>query len=595
MCFQPKNRRGLSSVVGALFFTILMVAGFSVLSLALDAQTDIVTTQRMVSDIEIKKQQETFGILASVDGNNLLDVIVNNQGQNPVEILSIWITNKTLPDQPATRYDINYDDAFVPSGFTSDVVSSQTLQMIPDAYYIKVISSLGTIKTVELDTNGGGSSGLRAEMITDPPDVIIGRNVTIAMIVTNTGEAMIENVEPDALSVGGAGSVMASSSHTPSSVNLNKGESVMFSWDYQVTGNSGDDLNFSAIARGDFAAPDDVSSNIVTDTIILREDATGTSGPPIVLTQDLFSRPEIFLTFPSPMGDGSTSSDKGLWGANIVNPTSQDMIVSKLVITLLSPRANNNDQMFSVSGSPDLCNPVETVAPTSDDWSCPEDNQLVWKGNPVTIPPFSVHPFNARVNADKLDSNEDTLSSVIVHANVFTTVGQFGKAGYGSSFDNGLSKQAIPSVYLSNVVDSVNSNDMLSIKTGIVSGSVATFNVVLADLDAGTFNRIDDSSRLIINIPKGWVVNEPSIDGHGDFTTSYQSFIDTSSQIIGELNADLDSGGVTVTFDATAPTVTNTQMYVMYLLADGHTDNGVPEDEFAIGPLQEAILQVVPP
>ena len=52
--FFPRNRRGLSSVVGALFFTVFMVAGFSVLSLALDAQTDIVTTQRMVTDVEIK-------------------------------------------------------------------------------------------------------------------------------------------------------------------------------------------------------------------------------------------------------------------------------------------------------------------------------------------------------------------------------------------------------------------------------------------------------------------------------------------------------------------------------------------------------------
>ena len=50
--FLPRKRRGLSSVVGALFFTVLMIAGFSVLSLALDAQTDIVTTQRIVSDIE---------------------------------------------------------------------------------------------------------------------------------------------------------------------------------------------------------------------------------------------------------------------------------------------------------------------------------------------------------------------------------------------------------------------------------------------------------------------------------------------------------------------------------------------------------------
>jgi len=81
----------LSSIVGALFFTILMVAGFSVLSLALDAQTDIVTTQRMVSDIEIKKQQEQFGVLASADENNILNLNINNQGQNPVEISSVCV------------------------------------------------------------------------------------------------------------------------------------------------------------------------------------------------------------------------------------------------------------------------------------------------------------------------------------------------------------------------------------------------------------------------------------------------------------------------------------------------------------------------
>jgi hypothetical protein len=119
-----KKRRGLSSVVGALFFTVLLIAGFSVLSLALDAQTDIVTTQRMVSDIEIKKQQEQFAVFASIDENNILSMNVKNQGQNPVEISSIWIVNKTLTNEPVTRFDVNFDDAFVPSGFTNDVLST---------------------------------------------------------------------------------------------------------------------------------------------------------------------------------------------------------------------------------------------------------------------------------------------------------------------------------------------------------------------------------------------------------------------------------------------------------------------------------------
>ena len=576
-----------------------MVAGFSVLSLALDAQTDIVTTQRVVSDIELKKQQERFGIAVSTDAANLLNIGVTNLGQNPVGISSFWIINKTLADAPATRYDIDYDDSFVTGSSSTQILASQPLYMVPDTYDVKVVSSLGTIEIAELEVGVGGSSNnsLQSVLLANPPDVILGQNVTLAMVVTNTGQLAIDDVTPSVPSITPSASILTPLPSNPSSVDLIPGESIIFVWDYQTDANAGIDTNidFSNFATGLDVNNNLVQSNVAFDSSILREDLTSTTDPPIVLTQDLLSQPEIFLTFPSPMGDGDTSAAKGLWGANIVNPTGRDMTVSKVVISLISPRSDNNDLMFSVSGSPDLCNPVETVSPTSDDWSCPEDNQLVWEGPPVTISPFSVYPFNARVNTDRLGANEDTLSSVIVHANVYTTVGQFGKAGYGSSFDNDLDGQAIPNVYLSSVVDSVNSNDMLSNKTGILSGSVTTFNVVFADLEPSIVNEIDDSSRLIVNVPKGWIVNESSIDGYGDFTTSYQNFTDTSSQIVGELNANIASGGNTITFDATAPTVTTTQMYVMYILADGRTDNVNPDDYFTIGPLQEAVLQVVPP
>jgi len=577
-----------------------MVSGFSVLSLALDAQTDIVTTQRMVSDIELKKQQERFGIAVSTDSNNLLNISVTNLGQNPVGIESFWIINKTMTAEPAKRFEINYDDSFVSGVSSTQILASQPLYMIPDTYDIKVVSSLGTIEIAELDVGSGGSStnSLQSVLLANPPDIILGQNVTLAMVVTNVGKLTIEDVTPSTPSISPSASIVTPLPSNPQPVDLLSGESIVFVWDYKTNSAAAIDstVGFSNFAIGIDQNNNLVQSNVATDISILREDATDSSStePPIILTQDLLSRPEIFLTFPSPMGDGVTTADKGLWGANIVNPTAQDMVVNKVVISLISPRGVINDIMFAASGGSDQCNPVETVAPTSDDWSCPEHNQLVWEGAPVTIPPFSTFPFNARVNADRLSQNGDTLSSVIVHGNVYTTVGQFGKAGYGSSFDNISIGQSIPNVYLSKVVDSVNSNDMLSNKTGIVSGSLTTFNVVLSDLETNTSHKIDDSSRLIINIPKGWIVNELSIDGHGDFTTNYQIFADTSSQIIGNLNADLPSGGVTITFDATAPTVTNAQMYVMYLLAEGHTDNGTPADDFAIGPLQEAVLQVIP-
>jgi hypothetical protein len=43
----------------------------------------------------------------------------------------------------------------------------------------------------------------------------------------------------------------------------------------------------------------------------------------------------------------------------------------------------------------------------------------------------------------------------------------------------------------------------------------------------------------------------------------------------------------TIQFSAKAPTISSDQMYVMYVLAEGETNNN-----FAIGPLSEIVLQV---
>jgi len=557
------------------------------LSLALDAQTDIVTTQRMISDIEIKKQQEQFGVLASVDGNDILSVSIQNQGQHPVEISSMWIINKTLSDQPVKRYAVNYDDAYVSSGFTDNVLSSQTLQMIPDTYDIKIISAFGSIKIVEIDTDFGSSNGLRAELITDPPDVIMGQNVTVAMIVTNTGEMAINNVRPGELITGGIGSVDEISLNAPSMVDLIPGESEMFSWDTRVDGNSGDTLIFTANATGDFVDIDeDAFTADVSDTSIIRDPADGgeTIIEKIVLTQDLLSRPEMFLIIPGPFGDGP---EKGMWGVNVVNPTGQDMFVSKVVITLLSPRANSLDRIFSASSGSQYCDP-EPVAPTPNNWSCPENNELVWKDldNPVRIPPFSVFPFLAKVHADRLSGSTDTVEALIVNANVFTTFGEFSKSGYSSSMDNGGNSYV--NVYLSDVPHSTTSAD-IKVNQTVASGANQRFNVVVADFEIGGA-QIIDSSKLIINIPKGWTVNNSTITGFDNFVWNYKNFTDTSSQIIANFTSNLTDGGRTIQFDATAPTVIHDQMYVMHILADGKTTN----QDFSLSALTEAVLKVTP-
>ena len=575
-------------MVGALFFTVLMVAGFSVLSLALDAQTDIVTTQRLVSDVELKKQQERFGISVSTDSNNKLDISVSNFGQNPVEISSFWIINKTLSTQPATRYSVNYNDSFVTSSTPSSILGSQLLYMIPDSYDIKVMSSLGTIEIAELVVGTGGSSvnDLRSVLVTDPHDVILGQNVTIGMLVTNTGQLRIDGVTPSAISANPPSAVIASSPPNLSSVDLIPGESFLFLWDFTIDGIVDSNVDFSTFATGLDANNNLVQSNTAFDSSVLRDASGGTgSEPPIVLTQDLLSRPEMFMILPGPFGDGA---EKAIWGINVVNPTGQDMYVSQVVMSLFSPRGNSLDRIFSASAGAEFCDP-ETISPTPDQWDCPENNVLVWKDldNPVQIPPYSVSPFISKVHADRLSSGSDVLEAIVVSSSVFTTFGEFSKTGYSTSMDNGGNSYV--NVYLSDVAHSTSNAD-IKVNQTVASGAVQQFNVVIADFETDGA-QIDDSSKLIINMPKGWNIDENSITGFGDFVWNYNSFSDTSSQIIANFTSNLVDGGRTIQFDATAPTVTNDQMYVMYILAHGKTNT----KDVSLGALTEAVLKVYAP
>jgi hypothetical protein len=582
--YLPKKRRGLSSVVGALFFTVLMIAGFSVLSLALDAQTDIVTTQRMVSDIEIKKQQEQFAVFASIDENNLL------------------IVNKTLPNQPVTRFDINFEDAFVPSVFTTNILSKQTLEMIPDTYDIKIISSLGTIDIDELVVGLGASiGGLRAELITDPPDVVLGKNVTVAMIVTNTGDAEIKNIQPEMQSVSGSGYLISPSpSHTPSSVNLEPAESVMFSWDYQVDGVSGNDLTFSAIAKGDFETIDDVSSNVASDSVLLREAGEGGSGGEVVISNELFGKPQIFMIMPNAVGDENTDvSDRPIWGVNVANPTDKPMFVNKVVIMVFNPRANSQDDVFvkSCETLPGGMTPEKpaTISPTPDNWSCPESNQLMWRNlvTPIEVAPRSVFPFLVGIGSGNMAGTVDDAQNILVQPVVFTTLGQYGKAGYGTTMHT--AEVALPNVFLARTPESVASSDIMSDLTGIVEESTVTFNATIADMSSDDEYGISAGTSLIINIPKEWSFGGV-ISSNGFNLSPTVTYPDGSTQIVGTLLSSIDthSEAKTIQFTATAPSVPKAKMYVMSILANGVATGNSASGTFAVGPIAETVLQVCP-
>jgi len=152
------QKKGISSIVGGIFFLVLMTSGFTVYYVALDSQSQMLDTQQIIADSEVAKIKEKFVIAATSSGvNNVLSVQVINTGNNPVEIADIWIINKTTVTQDATKYnDLDFRDVSIPVGYGGNVLKNHTpLNLISAIYDIKVVSSLGTIQTVEYDVAGG--------------------------------------------------------------------------------------------------------------------------------------------------------------------------------------------------------------------------------------------------------------------------------------------------------------------------------------------------------------------------------------------------------------------------------------------------------
>jgi len=139
-----KTRKGISTLVGSIFFLVLMFAVFGAILTAFQLQTDLIGVQQQVSDIEVKKSQEKFSINPYYSGN--LHVDVTNDGTNAIEVVDVWQV-ETGDDLEAKKYPVVSIDAFVPPGSTIDVMKNYlpAVAAAGGTYNVKVVTSLGNI------------------------------------------------------------------------------------------------------------------------------------------------------------------------------------------------------------------------------------------------------------------------------------------------------------------------------------------------------------------------------------------------------------------------------------------------------------------
>jgi hypothetical protein len=459
--FLSKKRRGLSSVVGALLFVVLMVATFAVLGVALDSQTNIVDTGRDVADLDLKIQQEKFTASMYSDGDEKLIADINNGGQNAVEISTIFVTNSTQTEV----YEVPSDTSFVgPNAPTTNVLSTTTIKFIKptsglEVYNLKAISSLGTIKygqvvcspTSCLTTSVDGS--VSTTMFLEGSNSINTHNVTAILFVSNNSEETITDLQPTV----GFGAPLCDDLWTADTsdatvediftedilncqpvpgapVSLGPHETKLFRWTGTISGDIGVRFTFcSSVSGNDSGGP--ITSPVpscATMTVIDPNDCGGCGeggegGETIILIDDLLIKPSIFMTIPSPFGDSKDGDlHKGLWGVNVANPTDQDMTISKVTVVAFPPGGNAGDVVFSGTKSGNNQCLEEDILPLlgppiAGYWDCPRDNTLMWQNftSPVLLKANSTESFMVKVRSGDIFVANTNLDALIVQANVY--------------------------------------------------------------------------------------------------------------------------------------------------------------------------------
>ena len=187
--------------------------------------------------------------------------------------------------------------------------------------------------------------------------------------------------------------------------------------------------------------------------------------------------------------------------------------------------------------------------------------------------------------------------NIIFQTIVFSTLGQYGKAGYATTMWE--HSTAIPNVYLSRTAGSTSSSDIMGELRDITMGSTITLNAVIADMTTSTAYKINAGTKLIINIPADWTLNSIVSNVGFDPVVSL-IFPDGSSQIIGTLSDDIkgNNDAKTILFKVTSPVFEGSKLYVMSILADGTAtgDDGAGGTiDFTAGPISEPVLQICPP
>ncbi|QUC65454.1 hypothetical protein NsoK4_04205 [Nitrosopumilus sp. K4] len=237
-----RNRRALSTIVGAVFFVIAAATSIAYITYSMDTVDNFAQTIATNEIEQTNRANEKFDLTqVRIDGGKF-NFTIQNTGNVPVTIARLWVENTTDSSWVPQKFDIN--KSVSPGGKKSNI--GQDIGLIAldtEAYDFKLITDRGN--ALPFSVSSTMTSKLYAKLHAEPKIIAPGFSTTLTLEIINnqTSDSILTEISPSI--VCDPDITLESESGltypVPNTVEtLERGDVATFRWVYVATGTGGD-------------------------------------------------------------------------------------------------------------------------------------------------------------------------------------------------------------------------------------------------------------------------------------------------------------------------------------------------------------------
>jgi len=553
-------RRGLSTLVGTVFFVIALSSVVAYVSYSMNSienftqsilDNDARSIDRLKEDIEITT--------VTLTDTNKFNMTILNKGPIPTKLTRLWVTDES--SNPITHQKEDLSVLINPGEQEQNIATNLSITANPtDSYILKAVTERGNTASFVLSAD----TSTIIDLIV-PAQVLPQEKIYVTAVIKNnsTTPSTIANL---------TGIMKNNATLTPTAIptpaymlGFDKDEMALFTWTFNAPSSDGP-VQFNASYVG---APSGAFVEKTVDVVSLENTQEATS----TVWSEKARRVGILISgIPNPMETQPGGGDgQGYFGIGLINPL--DRPVQVIALGIASPTV----KMFEGTA---------TGIEPSTGWRTEVTQQqfsiLLWEGStPRVVAPGDVAEF--RVLKDFGEEKSILESPIFVE--VLTSEGKL-FAIYtmtakkeGGGFDG---TPTINSFYTSDISDPLDNNSWGFTVNNVPSGQRLQYNVTIhnSSIDPDADFALNAEVVLIVLLPKSFTASPPAAQSGWDPATVLinpdgSTFIKVNTTATSPSLAE--GAYITFSFNATAPVVTENSLYVFQTTTFYPAWDNVPE------------------